>query len=257
MTLAMGRLCYRGALLIADTHNYLSDGTTRKDYKILHFDGTNSAFAISDASEDANAAKSLVSTIGNLLAKNAEQRWETVEGIISAEMTSWHKAFRKYPTTHIVAAIMLKGVGVNLYFCQPPRTIIKADGYVAHGVGAWITDILQELLFDSFSSDHPQAALRQMAYLVYRANKENAFCRGIDGFYLDIESGRLRHLNPTDMQDAITASFQLDHVLKIAASSTLGRGKHLENNAAAVRSLILQCDKIRSVDFRDISGSLL
>ncbi len=258
MSINLGRLCANGALILADTHSYLRDGTARKDGKILRFDGKKIAFAIADASDDANAAKTLLSTIGPRLANEAE-KWRDVEKIIKDEMTEWHKAFRKPPATVFTGALMLKGDNptVRLYTMEPPRTLCcELGGYVANGAGCWIADLLFDILDMPNPSAHPQTALRECAYLLYRVDKANVYCRGIDGYFLDLKRQTLRHLDVVELKWAIKVGFQLDIVLSTATLVTLGtEGKWFAHNVSSVGAAIEKCDKLRKLIFHDVAGN--
>jgi hypothetical protein len=241
MSINLGRLCANGVIVLADTCSYLRDGTTRKDKKVVHFDGEHIALAIADASDDADAAKTLLHTIGSHLLAEAKS-WKHVETIIKTEMTDWHKAFKKSPSTLFTGGILLKRDKPEFVLCSlaPPRTITSHhDGYVANGAGAWITDLLYDLLFQP-SSPHPQIALRESAYLLYRADKANSFCRGIDGYYLDAKQQRLQHLDASDLKNAMASAFQIDIALQATMPALLATGDWLENNATAARNVLLR-----------------
>jgi len=257
MSINLGRLCVNGVIVLADTYSYRQDGTAKKDGKILHFDGKCLAFAIADASDDANAAKTLLTTIGNRLASEASN-WKEVETIVKAEMTDWHKAFKKAPATLFTGGILLKGKKpeCRLYSLEPPRTVeIHSDGYVANGAGSWITDLLSDLLYDGPNpAAHPQLALREAIYLLYRADKANVFCRGIDGYFINATEQRLQHLDVAEIKKAMSTAFQIDTVLSSAISVTLGGGQWLSHNADSVRSLVMACNKLRNTVFHDVTG---
>src|SRR5579863_3084757 len=252
MSINMGRLIYNGAVVLADSYSYLADGTSRKDRKILHFNGVNVAFAIADASDDADAAKALISTIGHRFANEAQQ-WKKIEEIAKSEMTDWHRAFRKAPATIFTGAAMLKGEkpSVRLFSMIPPRTIsFLEDGYVANGAGSWIANLVYDMLFSSHPQRDPQMVLRECAYLLYRVKEANVFCKGVEGYVLDCKSQTLRHLDLRDIRDAVNASFQLDIVLWMAGLAMIrdNRGSS-HNNPPAVDQLIARCDKMRAIVF--------
>jgi hypothetical protein len=258
MSINLGRLCANGVIVLADTCSYLRDGTTRRDKKIVHFDGEHIALAIADTSDDADAAKTLLNEIGSHLLANAKS-WKDVETIIKADMTDWHRAFRKTPPTLFTGGILLKREKPEFVLCSlaPPRTITShREGYVANGAGAWITDLIYDMLFQHGpGSSHPQIALRESAYLLYRADKANSFCRGIDGYYLDAKQRRLQHLDASDLKNAMDSSFQIDLALQTSMPALLAGGKWLESNATAARNTLLSCEKIRNIVFHDVAGN--
>ena len=226
MTIAIGMLCGNGAIVAADRRRAHEDGSTTTERKIFAFDGANITFAIADASHDANAAQTLVRKVSSRLGTAAVQGWGDVEPLIADAMTEWYAPFTQAPTTHLIISVLLKGFGVQLYFCEPPNTVLpKPEGYVAAGIGSSVADPLTHLLFGAspMQSRHPQNVLRQIAYLMYRAKKDNIWCGGsTDAVYLDSRRETWRWVNHADMKQAEEASFQLDLVLNSAASATLG-----------------------------------
>ena len=260
MTIAIGMLCggTSGAIIAADRRRALGDGTSTFESKILKFSGASISFAIADSSQDADAAKTLVRKIGNRLGTASILGWSDVESLISGAMTEWYVPYTEAPSTKLIAGILLKGFGVQLYSCEPPNTVLPVpEGYISAGMGASVTDPLNAALFGSFpQSRHPQIVLRQIAYLMYRAKKDNAWCGGpTDAVYLNLRSEQAESVSVPDMKRAEDSSFQLDMVLSMAATATLSTGNDfLEHNAQAVSNLILKCERIREVVFHTVFG---
>lgn len=86
------------------------------------------------------------------------------------------------------------------------------------GAGSWIANLIHDLLFEAMPDCDRQTALRQCAYLLYRVNESNVFCKGVDGYFLDCNTKRLRHIDSRSIRDAIKGAFQLDFILSLAAS---------------------------------------
>jgi hypothetical protein len=266
MTIAIGMLCGGGAIIAADTQCTLSEEmSTKRSRKVRKYNGDGFSFAIAETSEDADAATTLVEMISRRLAKCSLQGFDDAESLIVGPMTEWYDAFREAPATQLIVAITIKGIGVQLYLCQPPITLIsQTGGYIARGWGAAITDPLAELLCDSFPGRlHPQVALRYLAYLMYRAKTPhggNVLCGGeTDAAYLSVRSGMAVWVDKFMMRDAEQASFQLDFVLKAATEALMGSvgNEQLTHNANAVSSLILRCEKIRATVFHNDAGNLI
>ena len=260
MTINLGRLCHGGAFILADTHSYQSDGNARKDGKILRHDGKRISFAITDASADANAAKALLSTIGRRFAYEAK-KWSDIEKIAMREMTSWYKAYKEAPTTYFTGAIMLKGRKPSIRLCtfEPPKRVtIHEDGYASNGVGATIADLIHDLVCEPVHYSNPQMALREALYLLYRVDKANVYCRGIDGYFLDLKRQAIFHINHEDIKEAFKFGFQLDIVLSTATFVMLGtEGEWFANNVSSVGDAIKMCDKLRKLVFHDVAGNEL
>jgi 20S proteasome alpha/beta subunit len=218
MTIALGMLCGGGVIIAADRRRSLEDGTATLVNKIHKSDGDNIGFAIADASNDANAAGTLVRKIASRLA-NANN-WIDIEPLVSGAMTEWYVPFTQAPTVYLILAIVLKGFGVQLYLCEPPNSVVpKPEGYAAAGLGAAVTDPLNNTLFNPApQSRHPQMVLRQIVYLMYRAKKDNTFCGGpTDAVYIDSVKGTVEWVDAFNMRDAERASFQLDIILNAQA----------------------------------------
>jgi 20S proteasome alpha/beta subunit len=261
MTIAIGMLCGGGIIVAADRKAVLTDGSTRQENKLCMFDGRVIAFAIADASDNANAAKSLVRKLSPHLTSSSARTFIDIETLISSVMSEWHKAFNDPPMTSLIMAIILKGCGSQLYLCQPPNTILpkpEPEGYIAAGIGSSVTDPLAATLFNPYAQgNNPQTVLRQISYLMYRAKKDNAFCGGgTDAVYLDTRNETAVWINASDIRNAERASFQLDIVLNMATMVALsGSGPVLKRNADAVGDVIMQCEKFRSIVFHDLRGN--
>jgi hypothetical protein len=261
MTIAIGMLCGGGgAIVAADRRRCHEDGSCIEEKKLFPFNGANIAFAIADASNDANAAQTLVRKIAKRLGTASVNGWGDIEPLIADAMTEWYEPFAQAPTTHLIIPILLKGFGVQLFLCEPPNTVLpKADGYVAAGIGASVTDPLAHSLFGPhpMHSRHPQSVLRHITYLMYRAKKDNVWCGGpTDAVYLDPKNETWEWVSVPDMKEAEESSFQLDLVLDTATSAMLGYPEtYLEHNAKSVGDLILQCKRIRETVFHDVRGN--
>jgi 20S proteasome alpha/beta subunit len=223
MTIALGVLCEGGAIVAADTKVVDTNGMTTQAYKVFHFIGQNASFAIANASNDVNAALTMIRKIQAALQSTAFKTWKEIEEVIAYEMSDFSQPYKTPPEHQLVVAGFLKGGGIGLYFCEPPNTVLSKmfEGYVSAGGGAAIADPLHDSLFGFSSSSSPQVALRQIAYLMYRS-KNHAFCGGeTTAFYvrdtvLDVEGVRLR-----DFAEAETRMHRLDFLLRMTAHAIL------------------------------------
>jgi len=261
MTIAIGMLCAGGMIVDADKKEVMTDGSTRQANKVCIFDGKDVAFAIADASDDANAAQSLVRKLFPYLTGSKPQNFTEIESSISNVMSAWYAAFVEAPKTSLISAIILKGCGAQLYLCQPPNTVLpNPEGYVAAGIGASVTNPLAATLFHPHPQAYnPQTVLRHIAYLMYRAKKDNAFCGGgTDAVYLDSRKERAAWVHGDDMRDAEKSSFQLDLILNMATTVALNAsGELLERDANAVGGVIKQCEKLRETTFHNVRGEVI
>jgi hypothetical protein len=254
-------LCAGGMIVAADKKEVMTDGSTRQANKVCIFDGKDVAFAIADASDDANAAQSLVRKLFPYLTGSKPQGFTEIEDSISNVMSAWYAAFGEAPQTSLIAAIILKGCGAQLYLCQPPNTVLpKPGGYVAAGIGASVTDPLFKTLFNPWPRyRHPQTICREIAYLMYHAKKDNAYCGGhTDAAYLNTFESSATWLQGTDFKVAEEASFQLDFILNLTATNVLGLPDYLlEQTKSSICDEILRCEKLRGTVFHDSSGKII
>jgi len=265
MTIALGMLCGGGAIIAADSKSINSgSGMTARGRKLAVVDTKQIAFAIAESSEDANATETLVRKISARLGRQKTSDWSHVESDITDAMSEWDSAYtQKPPDTQLVAGITMPGSGTRLYFCQPPNTIVpKPEGYVSAGWGAEVADPIFRTLFNPVpESRNAQVILREVAYLMYRTKTipGNAYAGGVtDAAFLDTREASATWIKGTDLRDAENASFQLDLILNAAATAALSQpDQWLENNAASIGPLILQCQRLRETVFHDIRGRIL
>jgi 20S proteasome alpha/beta subunit len=178
MTIAAGLHCREGVLLFADTNVVLSDGARQQGRKISTDRNQFGYFGVANATEDGNAAQTLVNKIVRDLVKNEPTSYEEVENAIVDRMTTWVNAYsrQKPPDVSLVfASSFFKKP--RLYLCQPPATIIEKTPYASAGTGARVTDPMAETII--VHNDVPlRVRLWQIAYLSYCAKKNDAFCGG-------------------------------------------------------------------------------
>lgn len=264
MTIAIGMLCHGGAILAVDGQStFMADGRVARGRKLCVVNTDEISFAIATSAEDLNAAETLVRKIATELRKEAVREWEEVERLISQRMSDFGTAYgyQSIPYIALVAGIYIPGKGTRLYLCQPPATVLlKEEGYVAVGCGAVITDPLYATLCTPLSTTcGPQFVCREIAYLMYRAKKNNAYCGGpTDAVFLSTAEASAVWINGYDFQAAESASFQLDLILQYTTMAALtDPGQYLENNASSIKDVILQCEKLRDTVFHSISGEII
>ena len=87
----------------------------------------------------------------------------------------------------------------------------------------------------------------------------NAYAGGVtDAAFLDTREASVTWINGPDLQDAESASFQLDLILNAATTAALSQpDQWLESNAASIGAIILQCERLRKTVFHDIRGRIL
>ena len=178
-------------------------------------------------------------------------------------MSKWHHAYGQHtpPCTRLIAGILMAGKGPRLYRWEPPATVVpKEEGYAAAGSGEAVTNPLYATFFSPLSpSLGPQYVCRQLAYLMYRAKKDNIYCgNSTDAVFLNTADVSATWINGYDFRDAESASFQLDLILQHTTTAALtDSGQFLENNASSIKNVILRCERLRETVFHASSGKII
>lgn len=266
MTIAVGMLCAGGAILATDGRTTIDDGSVGRGRKLCVVnDPKGISFGIATSASDLNAAETLVRRIATELIAAAKtiREWSQVEDVISSKMADWASAYGQHslPGVGLISGITIPGQGTRLYLCEPPTTVLhKEDGYVAVGCGSAVTDPLFGTFFTPLSHNSgPQFVCREIAYLMYRAKKDNAYCGGpTDAVYFDTAEASATWINGFDFRDAESASFQLDLILQATTTAAFtDAGEILENNASCIKDVILQCERLRGTVFRTPTGRII
>lgn len=236
MTIALGTLCAGGLIVAADTAIVLSDGSKTYGLKMQTRRSATGCYAIANCAEDGNAANTLVERILNGLENEDPQTLLKAEEILTNKMTEWSYAFAQtHPATQLIVGMFINkpekyghniGGGLGLYFCEPPNTVLRkhefddSNGYIAVGTGSAVTDPLYRTLFSSLNS--ATGRLRDIAYLMYRAKKDSAYCDGrTNAVLLKNEYVDPIWITPLDMQAAENMGNILDFVLRPCVDATL------------------------------------
>lgn len=263
MTIALGMLCDGGAIVAADTRVILTDGSATQGEKVVSFRTDFGSVAIANAADDANAAKTLVRKIIQSVEHSPIKKWDDLEETIAYEMTQWSNAFKAHPATTFIIAACIKGVGVELYLCEPPNTVLpRPEGYAAAGGGSAVTDPLQKTLFDSSFSrfQEPQKIMRQMSYLLYRAKKDHALCGGrTSAVYVRDDAQEPEWIRAVDFEMAETQSSKLDFLLKALAQFALfsDEGDNLNKNALGIADMLKNMAGLRASVFHNPGGEAI
>jgi 20S proteasome alpha/beta subunit len=263
MTIAIGQICRGGALVSADTRIVLTDGSATTGPKVTAFKGKSGVFAIADAADDANAAKTLIRRLTALLQRATVGDWDSLEDTVSRCMTRWAKAFSQHPNVQILLASFVAGSGVRLYLCEPPNTMLPKYGYVAAGSGAAVTDPIQKTLFGQEPAFapyvDPQLALRNICYLMFRAKQDAALCGGkTDAVYIRTDGAEPEWVNRLDLEAAEKASYELDFFLAAAARFLLfSETENLEKNGKGLADMLTGLAAVRATVFHNIYGDVI
>lgn len=257
MTIAIGYLCFNGVVVAADTAVVVGQADLQEGSKLDVLYGKGGTFAIVNSSNDANATATLLADITDDLRAHDLKNYRDLEKLLKRQMTDWRRAFgaRKPTETQLILGAKLFGQRAKLFLCQPPNTVREIDNYVASGWGSAVTDPLQVSLFGNNGGDHTdvQFILRRIAYLVYRAKKDNIYCGkktecavvGRD----DVEPVRV---DPDDMAEAERVSSGLDFLLSSTAIFALESSDDtIERHAEDLADMLRSSSFLRQVVFHD------
>lgn len=180
MTIAIGYRCYGGVIVAADTLVVIGQ-EAHEGSKLRAFWTQFGSFAFVDASDDANATKSLLLEIEDQVTSKCPADHQELGKTIKTVMAQWRKGFgsRKPPNTSLIVGCKLKGEPEpGLFLCEPPNTSRPIDDYIGVGGGASVTDFIHRYLFSHLGGEYidVQAVLRRIAYMLYRAKKDTIVC---------------------------------------------------------------------------------
>lgn len=233
MTIGIGMLAPFGTatVLAADTRVGRGDGLQTRGQKIDSVVGKSGSYVIAHAANDANATLSLVRRIFSALEKSDFQSFDEVERVVEQRMTHWARAFAyQLPESELLFGASLKSMtgkegAVRLYFCQPPNTILPVDNhdpYKAIGSGSRTIDPLWNMLFQTSIMSVPMA-LSWIAYLMYRAKKDDTDCGGWTNAIVLRDGAEPQWITPTDMEQAEKFSQGLEFLLRGTCSAIIGQ----------------------------------
>jgi len=215
MTIAAGFFCKTGIIVAADTRYITSKSRKQDGPKVGAVQGKHGSFGIAVATSDGYAAKSLLARILMGLENTSARKFSGVESLVEKHMKTWWAAFgrNKPPDIQFVLGAVLKGVP-RLYFCEPPNTVYHDADYVGVGSGANTMQSLVGVLFPGYDYTVRQR-LWQIAYLFYRAKKEDAFCGGHTmPIYLPTDGRGPQRVAVWDMEAAEQLGQEFDGILR-------------------------------------------
>jgi len=261
MTIAIGMPCYRGVIVAADTQIAI-DYTAQKGSKLIFFKGKSGAFAIAFASDDVNASRTLINRIQRKLEATPCADAIELESIVCSVMADWSAAYVHgipLPSMELILSSRLINDGARLYFCQPPATFVEQYAYVGAGIGTYVTNPLNTTLFGFADCTEVQAALRRVAYLMYRAKKDTTSCGKstycvVVSWNCDIPS----IVNHLDFEIAEKYATELDFLFHSTSSLYLGGEESaLETNAQGIADMFKGCASFRTVQFHGVDGQVI
>jgi 20S proteasome alpha/beta subunit len=237
MTIGIGMLCDEGLIIAVDTQIVMTDGSTSEGIKVHQAIADTGVYVIANATEDGNAANTLIPDIITDLQNIDPKSFAHLEKTVRDSMADWSERYRQgSPYIQIILGASINqpkqenirtGGGIRLYNCEPPNTMVPVDrediseGYLSIGAGGSVTDPIFRTLFSTDCSAH--TALNQIAYLMYRAKKDAATsCGGnTNAVLIKNEFSCPLWIEPSDMRIAEHSGRMLDFALNMTASTFL------------------------------------
>jgi hypothetical protein len=260
MTIAIGAYCNDGVAICADTKVVWDDNSTSYGPKIFARKNgfTLRSFAVTSASRDGNAANGLARDILNVLHPYNDEPPD-YEWKIKDVMSPWYANYGQVTPPHVellVAASWPRECA--LFYCQPPQSVTrisiaeppKAIGYGARAVEPFLAPNRYEI----FTA--PRCVLIRLAYLMYRAKKdEAAMCGGSTDCFVLYRNGGLIQIPQIEMERAESLGMAIDGMFDNAFSSLVVTANEelQKRQAAIVADKYLQAAKqAANVDFQSL-----
>jgi hypothetical protein len=268
MTIAMSAYCAGGIVLCTDS-NIIYGDQKWQGLKIAHTLGKTGSFAVASSSEDVDAGNTLVGNLIDSLNSTEIKDRKQLESLVTSRMSKWAKPFLGNPPkvgfilASYINGYQIRNEGLFIHYCEPPNTMILRkifddhDGFIGIGTGSAITNPLFKTLFSSLAS--AKARLTEFAYLMYRAEKNDAWCGGPTiAVVLKAEHIEPMRINPMDMQAAKELGHLFDFLLRTTGAGIIPQPdddkakKFSEHIASMVFDLGA---KFRQLKFRALDGT--
>jgi len=214
MTIAIGAEFDGGTVVCADTKIVATDGATSSGSKVsLSVTPKRMAFAIASAADDAHAASMLAGDMTSAACDSEHGR--DLQNKLKETMTTWYSAYgaMKPPALHFLLSCGGRQTS-NLYFCEPPNTVLRASHVMAIGQGARPIETLMNALFWPIPKFGVKSALLRLAYLMYRAkNEEGSACGGNTTTVVVTKGGAFTFVEDEEMRKAEDLASRVDDFL--------------------------------------------
>jgi hypothetical protein len=214
LTIAIGADYYGGIIVCADTKVVATDGATTADFKLAIGLGSQpKTVVIANAAEDGHAAtmlaEEIILAIGNVNMEQ-EEEWQ-----IKKVMTAWHNSYgaQQAPNLQFIVGTVSGNLD-RILLCEPPATVLECHP-VAIGRGARAVEsflhIPDGLVPHSASM---RATLLRLAFLMYRAKKDEGSACGGDTHTAVIPKGGMFFLVPKEeMAAAEKLAAEIDELM--------------------------------------------
>lgn len=259
MTIAIGYRCFKGVIIAADSAIVIPPYQLQEGSKLSTLWGKAGNFAIANSSEDGNATATLLTEILHDLDRVVFKTYRDLAGAFKQRMTEWREGFGvgNPPAMQFILGAKLVGQDPRLFFCELPNTVREIDDYIAAGSGANVTDPLYSTFFGKNGGEYAdvQVVLRRIAYLIYRAKKDDVYCgKTTECTVVGPDEVGLIEVEREDLELAETHSKDIDFLLGGAVIFATGSDEaSLERDCADLADMLKETN-LRRVVFRDGAG---
>jgi hypothetical protein len=211
---------------------------------------------MANSSEDGHATATLQAELKHDLEMVELKDYRDLCGMFKQRMTEWADGYgtRTPPAMQFILGAKIGRIEPKLFFCEPPNTVREIDDYIAAGSGGCVTDPLYATFFGNNGGDHTdvQIILRRVAYLIYRAKKDDVYCgKRTDCIVIGQD---IFEVEQDDMLAAERVSADLDFLASGAALFATGSDDlHIERDALDLADM-LKGSSLRKIEFRDHRG---
>jgi hypothetical protein len=253
MSVAIGSRYIGGLAVCTDSKIVLEDGSTRVGCKLIVSQNTMGTFAIANSStDDGNAGAVLADEILADIADLKRSGTQPLIEAIKSRMRKWHAGYgspgEKPPRTHFIIAAVGKGYSAQ-YFCEPPQTVIdKHHEPLAIGAGSAVVEPLLPTIL--FGASQLEPTILKLAFLMYRAKKEQALVGGPTDLVLINMVGNYKWIPREEFAAAEDMGEFVDLVLRDCCLGLLSRES--ENEQRRFLKIFNEMFSYRSRVFRNI-----
>jgi hypothetical protein len=214
VTIAIGAVFDGGTAVCADTKIVATDGATSSGSKVsLSLTPKKMTYAVANAAEDGRAATMLAGEMTNAACDS--DSYEVLLIKLKEVMTAWYSAYgvMKPSAPQFLLACGGKRTS-NLFFCEPPNTVLRISDVIAIGQGGRPIEPIMQTLFWPIPKFGVKSALLRLAYLMYRAKaEEGSACGGNTTAVIVTKDGAFTFVKDEEMQKAEVLASKVDSFL--------------------------------------------
>lgn len=249
--------------MCADTNVVAGDDVITKGCKLATREIPGRAsYAIANTGDDANASTMLARRILDELSRDTVNHYEIAPAITQA-MKEWQADYTSVgpPSISFMLGALAGQQNARIYYCEPPNTVTRMNGTVAIGCGSRIVDPLIPHLFLESECYALRPTLLSIAYLMYRAKKENKNIAGSGTDLIALSGlGGVRWVTPEEMEKAEAIGSDIDFLFHNMSMGIFSQEPKVSQNkflATFKDVYLLRAMKAKAVDFPSLDGFLI